>query len=182
MIIVVGLGNPGVRYRLTRHNVGFMAADQLLETLKKQGTSWKPFTKKLTAEVWSSPTVTVVKPLTYMNNSGLSVKSVLKYTKKSSLTKLFVVHDDLDIPLGSWKAQLGTGPKIHNGLLSLYETLGSNQFWHIRVGIDSRQGNRELPGHAYVLRPFPAPERSKLQVVLDEVVEYLQKIIITDTA
>ena len=173
MKIVVGLGNPGAQYQHTKHNVGFMVVDKIALT-----DSFPDFTlqAKFKAEVTRKDEVMLVKPQTFMNRSGESVSSIIRMYKDqgqnasaTTLDHLLVVHDDLDLELGNWKIQLGTGPKIHNGLLSLYEQLGTQQFWHVRVGVDTRQGDRTIPSERYVLMPFTQREAQTLAQVIDEV-------------
>ena len=120
MKLIVGLGNPGEKYERNRHNVGWLVVDEL-EKLGLKG--FKLF-----------------KPGGFMNQSGVGVKQWLKKLGEVDLESLYVVHDDLDIKLGEFKISFGKGPKDHNGLKSVYEQLGSKDFWHVRLGID---GDRE---------------------------------------
>ncbi len=184
MYVVVGLGNPGVEYTHTRHNVGFRIADAVAVALSRKFA----FEKKLQAEVVHSETATqppeelyVLKPQTFMNRSGESVRSLYQYFggRKPSpevVQKLFVVLDDLDIPLGKYKIQLAKGPKVHNGLTSLYQQLGSNNFYHIRVGIENRGTDRSLfPGDRYVLSKFTSAEEDIIKQVIPQIVQELLK-------
>jgi peptidyl-tRNA hydrolase, PTH1 family len=159
MIVVIGLGNPGDQYKHSRHNVGFMGVDLLAHQIHAPAFSFKP---KLQAEISKKNELLLVKPQTYMNRSGQAARAVLEYftdwqPKTELLDWVFVLHDDLDLAVGSYKLQLGTGPKQHNGLLSLYEQLGTQQFWHGRIGVDGRAGNRAIPPDQYVLQA-PAPD------------------------
>ncbi len=162
---LVGLGNPGDKYQFSRHNLGFQYLDYLQQQLQLTSFQLK---KKLESEISSNQDLLLIKPQTFMNLSGQAVWKVLKFSNPSGafaadrsifqadwLEKaLWVVHDDLDLELGHFKIQLGTGPKQHNGLLSLYQHLGSDRFWHIRIGCDDRQGMRNIPPEQYVLQPF----------------------------
>lgn len=175
MKIIVGLGNPGDQYRFTRHNVGFMVVEALAQKL---GATFN-FDKKYQAEVARvGSDVWLVKPQTFMNASGQAVRSLVHFYKLDQTPEytheLWVIHDDLDLELGRYKVQLGTGPKIHNGLLSLYQELGTPDFWHVRVGVDGRAGDRRLSGQDYVLQPFMGEEKSRLDQVVSEVVNRLQ--------
>lgn len=156
MRLIIGLGNPGEKYKNTRHNVGFMVADAL-QKIKLQNS------------------VVVKKSNTFMNQSGESVgKMVNKYM--IDLSNLYVVHDDLDILLGSYKIQFGKGPKDHNGIKSVDNVLGTDQYWHIRVGIDNRSSDNRQTGEEYVLQDFTEDE----MVILDKVIsEVCRKIIKT---
>lgn len=162
MKVVIGLGNPGKNYQFTRHNVGANLVSQLAGQLV-----WKS-NKTAQAKLTESPdkSVLYVLPTTYMNRSGESLAYIKKKYPKIQNEDLFVAHDDLDIPLGEYKIQFGKGPHEHNGLLSLYQTWGSASFWHIRIGIDGRNGSREIPGQQYVLQPFIGEEVVQLENVL----------------
>jgi PTH1 family peptidyl-tRNA hydrolase len=116
MKLIVGLGNPGREYENTRHNVGAIFIDYL----KKK-------------EIPSG--IILAKTDVFMNDSGTSVRKMVDYYKLG-LDFLCVVHDDLDIPLGSYKIQKGKGPKLHNGILSVENELGSEDFWRVRIGVD----------------------------------------------
>src|SRR3990167_3602920 len=139
MKLVVGLGNPGSKYAHTRHNVGFLVAEKL-----------------------SPSDFLILMPEKFMNRSGVVLKTFLKKHPKIELKDVYVVHDDLDIELGKYKLTFGKGPKVHNGLKSIYEQLGTKNFWHVRIGIDNRltTGFKET-GEEYVLQNF-RPEEKKV--------------------
>ncbi len=184
MHVIVGLGNPGAEYTHTRHNIGFRVADALAVAISGKFA----FQKKINAEVVHTETpaspaeeVYILKPLTFMNKSGESVRALYQYfgggkPTPEVLQKLFVVVDDLDIPIGKFKIQLAKGPKVHNGLTSLYQQLGSNGFFHIRIGIENRGVNRSAwPGDRYVLSKFTSAEEDILKQVIPQVVQELLK-------
>ena len=131
---IVGLGNPGVGYEHTRHNVGEMA---LLEFGRAQGVKTWHEDKKLKAKVAETKlgthTASLVFPLTMMNNSGKAVAPFIK--SKKDLERLAVIYDDLDLPLGRFKISYGRGSGGHRGLESIIKTLKSKDFLRIRVGI-----------------------------------------------
>ncbi|MDQ3008939.1 MAG: aminoacyl-tRNA hydrolase [bacterium] len=170
MKVIVGLGNPGQQYQNTRHNVGFMAVEYLASVLAKESSvpQWSSLAKT-ESEVIKTPEFIFIKPQTFMNDSGRAVRKVLSFYKQSNLHQVYVIHDDLDIQLGKYKMQLGTGPKVHNGLLSLYQELGSQDFWHIRMGVDSRGGDRTLSGREYVLQQFSSADQQLLKPLFTEV-------------
>lgn len=169
MKLIVGLGNPGEKYSSTRHNVGFIALDALAR--RKVPNSKFQMTNKFEAEVIQTAEYILVKPQTFMNESGRSVAKLANFYK-ISLTDVYVVHDDLDIPLGKYKIQYGKGPQIHNGLLSIEEQLGSDQFWNVRVGVENREvrGNKGVPGVVYSLQNFSSAEQVQMDAVVDQVV------------
>src|SRR3989344_5320904 len=145
MKLLIGLGNPGIKYRNNRHNVGHMVTDAL--------TSDKVRPSKL--NLYKG--LTLKKSDRFMNDSG---SFVLSQVKKSGVeaSDLYIIHDDLDIKLGEFKIQFGKGPKVHNGLNDIYDKLGTKEFWHIRVGVENRvQGiGDRVQGEQYVLENFTA--------------------------
>ena len=184
MKIIVGLGNPGEKYKKNRHNTGFMVVDKLAQKLG--APIWK-YKKNFKADIVQAKshkgeTFLLVKPQTFMNNSGEAVQAVWQYfskeieenKKNSSVdSALYIIYDDLDLVLGNHKTQLGRGPKVHNGLLSIYQYLKNKKFWHVRMGVDSREGSRDMPGSSYLLQNFSVEERQKLDLVVEQVAKIL---------
>lgn len=183
MKIVVGLGNPGEKYQHSRHNAGFMCVDVLREQLSLP--AWTVM-KKNQALISKSAEWLLIQPQTFMNQSGLAVRSILEYYLKygqltesarlNLLKNVFVAHDDLDLRLGAHKIQFGRGPKVHNGLRSLNEHLGTEQFWHVRIGVDGRETTNRVPGREYVLDDFLVSEREVLAATVKEVAEKVSKM------
>ena len=156
MKLIVGLGNPGDKYKNNRHNAGYMFTDYIAKWLNcyivKKTKSY------LTMQPFNHTTILLAKPLTFMNLSGKAVKKlVTKY--KVLKNDLLVVHDDLDIPLGKFKIQMGVGPKLHNGIESIENKLGRKDFWRIRIGVDNRTPKHRIDGESYVLQDFLAEEK-----------------------
>jgi len=161
MKLIVGLGNPGKKYNDTRHNVGFYVLD-LLESMftgvnfefanqLRDGAFEK--SKKLESKLVELKDLGVVlaKPTTYMNVSGDAVGKLVRHFNVG-VSNLWIIHDDLDLSFGSYKIQKDKGPKDHNGLNSIYESLGKKDFWHVRIGVDNRdEKTRKIPGEKYVL-------------------------------
>lgn len=176
MVFIVGLGNPGPEYADTRHNAGWLMLDVVATAL---GAPAFTYQKKFQAEIAKVGEVVLIKPHTFMNASGQAVRAVIDYYQKpsdsSGLATLVVIHDDLDLELGHYKIQLGTGPKIHNGLLSLYQHLGTQQFWHVRLGVDDRKGDRSIPGSSYVLQSFSTEQKATLLNLADEVIAHVRR-------
>lgn len=174
MKVLVGLGNPGKEYELTRHNLGFVVVDRVVA---EQKLSWqeKP---KLRASIAKDSHFVAIKPLSFMNNAGQPVRAVIDYFfDQPDLSQMWVVFDDLDLELGKYKIQFGKGPHGHNGLLSLYEHLGTDQFWHVRVGVDGRAGERVIPPDRYVLNQFDVSEKNILNQVLEQVTQNLVALV-----
>jgi len=174
MWYAVGLGNPGKEYEVSRHNAGWMAVELLRQKLDLPKFKSHP---KFSCNLSRSSEVTLVQPTTYMNESGTAVRSLLHYYESPSsiqelmAQQLFVFHDDLDLELGSYKLQLGKGPKVHNGLLSLYTHLGTEQFWHVRIGVDTRGGDRTIPAANFVLQPFSQTESGVFYTVVAQCID-----------
>lgn len=148
MKLIVGLGNPGPDYINTRHNAGYIFVDELLK-------------------VNLPKSVVVKKTGVFMNQSGESVKKFVdKYGVQ--LKDLYIIHDDLDIKLGEYKIQFGKGPKDHNGIKSIDQALGTDQYWHIRIGVDNRPLDNRPMGEEYVLQNFSREERNILDGVIKE--------------
>lgn len=169
MKLIVGLGNPGGEYVFTRHNAGFRVVDELAQQLDISFQT----TPKMFAEVAKNTEYIVIKPQTFMNDSGKAVQAALHFFKLHP-EDLTVIHDDLDIPFGSYKIQQGTGPKAHNGLTSIYASLGTREFNHIRVGVDGREADTAIPPKNYVLQPFSKEEEVVLKTVIEEIVVRLK--------
>jgi peptidyl-tRNA hydrolase, PTH1 family len=185
-----GLGNPGEKYATTRHNVGFMALEQAVRSCSSQEFAAQAREQsKLHAKLYRVCDIFFAEPETYMNDSGRAVLSTIEYFDKElaaqiragqpagSLEKptVIVFYDDLDIALGEWKIQFGRGPKVHNGVNSVRQYLGSDLFLHVRIGIDGRQGQRLQSGSEYVLTPFYGEERTVIAQTLEMVVEDVLK-------
>lgn len=172
MKLIVGLGNPGDQYKLNRHNVGFLFLDHLLKELDKEEASLFKRDSYLEGEVVIMNDLILLKPQTFMNLSGRSVKAAIKRHSLSP-ADILVAHDDLDIPLGKCKIQIGVGPKLHNGLDSIDGVLHTAEYARIRIGVDNRQETR-IPGEEYVLRDFTHEELKLLPSVFQEIVRRLK--------
>ncbi|KKT34256.1 MAG: Peptidyl-tRNA hydrolase [Candidatus Gottesmanbacteria bacterium GW2011_GWB1_44_11c] len=168
MKLVVGLGNPGEAHANNRHNVGFVMVDRLAG----EGAEWE---SKFEALILKAKDYLLVKPQTFMNRSGEVVAKVANFYKVTT-DDLMVVHDDLDIRLGEYKIQKGVGPKVHNGLTSVEERLGTANFWRLRVGVDNRPaGQARVPGDEYVLSDFTAEEKEISDGVIEKAVKELER-------
>jgi len=165
MYVMIGLGNPGAEYQATRHNVGvlFLRAYAGKVNWKKHAPS-KAFVAKS-----SDSLEEYYLPQTYMNLSGSTLLAIKKRHPKLEGTQLLVFHDDLDLQTGTYKLQFGKGPHDHNGLLSLYQAWGSKDFWHVRIGVDGRDGLRLNSGKDYVLQSFSQEEVMLLEAVMVKV-------------
>ncbi|MBI5448953.1 aminoacyl-tRNA hydrolase [Candidatus Gottesmanbacteria bacterium] len=133
MKLIVGLGNPGREYESTRHNIGFMVVDRLSHELGTGPVSWETDTKKnvMTAKIGD---VLLVKPLTFMNASGFAVRALVDFYKLAP-TDVWVIHDDMDLPLGKIRIREKGGTAGHNGVDSILQQLKSDLFVRFRLGI-----------------------------------------------
>lgn len=174
MKLVVGLGNPGEKYIKTRHNVGFVVVEQLV--IKLDVGNWV-MDKKFESEIVKTKEIFYIKPQTFMNDSGRAVSSLARFYKVKP-EDIYIIHDDLDIPLGGSKIQFGKGPQVHNGLLSIEKELGTDQFWNVRIGVENRKvkGNKGIPGVEYSLQNFTDEEQLRIEPVIQEVVQRLVDI------
>lgn len=175
MILIVGLGNPGEKYAQTRHNVGFMVVDNFLKKATSLAESEWKLSKKFNC--WLAKVgeeIVLVKPLSFMNASGEVVKRLVDFYKVSPFG-LYLVHDELDLPLGRIKITYGRGAAGHKGVASIIEKLGTNNFVRIRVGIgsDKKVSNPEK----YVLSAFEENEIGKLGTVIKKATEALEIIL-----
>lgn len=133
MKIIVGLGNPGGQYQDTRHNIGFMVVDHLSHELGSASVKWENDSAHK-AQVAHVGEILLVKPLTYMNNSGFAVKALADYYKVSPVD-VWVIHDDIDLPLGHIRIRTKGGTAGHNGVTSILTALNTDTFTRFRMGI-----------------------------------------------
>lgn len=171
--LVVGLGNPGPRYAFTRHNLGFMIVDNFLALpevtiLKKKQQKEKG---ELTEIFYQEAKYLFLKPYTYMNRSGLAVREVVNFFSFQP-EEILVVHDELDLPLGSIKFKKGGGTAGHNGLKSICDHLGSKEFLRMRVGIGRPKRGETIAD--YVLNSFYPEEKDLVDQVLENGVKALK--------
>ncbi|WP_106849786.1 aminoacyl-tRNA hydrolase [Blastococcus sp. Marseille-P5729] len=174
--LVVGLGNPGPQYAATRHNVGFMVVDLLAA---RSGASFKRH--RTNAEIAEThlgappaPRAVLAKPLSFMNVSGGPTAGLAKYFGVD-LGAVVVIHDELDLPLGTIRLKLGGGDNGHNGLKSVSKSLSTKEYLRVRIGI-GRPPGRQDPAD-YVLRPFSSSERSELAIVLEEAADAVELLV-----
>lgn len=183
MILVVGLGNPGEKYEKTRHNLGFMAVEHFLKDFEPVGKTLWTDEKKLKSDIakidWQpkhgkSKKVILVKPKTYMNNSGMAVSLISQYFN-IPISDIWIVHDDVDLPLGNLKIRFGGASAGHRGIESIIETLGTDKFWRFRIGSghplarvpksELKEKHKEV--ESYVLGKFSKQEWGKAREVIE---------------
>jgi PTH1 family peptidyl-tRNA hydrolase len=133
MKAVVGLGNPGSQYADTRHNIGFMVVDKLARELGVRAVSFEP-NRKFQAEIAKTGDVLLIKPLTYMNRTGEAVRQVVDFFKLEP-QDIWIIHDDLDLPIGKIRIREGGASGGHNGVDSVISHLRTDKFIRFRLGI-----------------------------------------------
>lgn len=160
--LIVGLGNPGDTYRDTRHNIGFMVLDEIarrLDTVFREEKRWNGLVAKFSGGH-------LLKPLTFMNESGRSAQAVGHFYKAAP-TQTLVVYDDVDLPLGRLRFRTSGSAAGHNGIRSLIAAFGTDDFPRLKVGIspaDGRPAGERMVGH--VLGKFRSEEQAALQTVI----------------
>lgn len=171
MYIIAGLGNPGKEYSGTRHNVGFDTIDCLAEKYNVNINKLK-FNSVYGETTINGEKVMLVKPVTYMNRSGIALDEIIKFYK-IPVENLIVVYDDIDIPVGTLRIRPHGSPGTHNGMKSIIQHLGSD-FPRIRIGI-GRNPNMDLAD--YVLQRFNAEDRDKISSIITKAAEAAVEII-----
>ncbi len=162
MYLIIGLGNPGSRYRKTRHNIGFMVLEEL-------ATRWEVDLKHKSFDaLWNrgkiaGKNVILAMPQTYMNLSGNAVRRLLAYFK-GDVNELIVIHDDLDLPFGTVRLKTGGGNAGHKGLISIATCLGSVDFMRVRLGIGKPADKSRV--ESYVLEKFETEDSELLESII----------------
>lgn len=176
LFLVVGLGNPGLTYDLTRHNVGFWAVSDLAD---RHGSSFS-LASRMRSEVATVvlPGVgrlILAKPTTFMNDSGMAVRRLADYHKIQP-TGVIAIHDELDLDPGRLRIKLGGGDNGHNGLKSIRAHLGTGEYYRVRVGIGRPEGRRSASDYVLArMRPSEVDEMRVDAAVAADAVEHLVK-------
>ncbi len=157
MTLIVGLGNPDSKYKNNRHNVGFMLIDKLVDEHSCTHINKASFR----GELYKSKDILFLKPHTYMNLSGESVRAVSDYYKPE---RIIVIHDDLDLPFGTLRYKIGGGHGGHNGLRSIDAHMGKD-YYRVRIGIGKPDYKGDVA--SFVLSDFPKPQKDALEEILD---------------
>ncbi len=171
--LIVGLGNPGPEHLLTRHNAGFWFVDALAAKLGGHFRSHSRFQGDICRVQFGGQEISLLKPMTYMNRSGLSIRSIADYMKVEP-GQILVAHDELDLPVGEARFKLGGGHGGHNGLRDVITHMGAD-FWRLRLGV-GHPGDRSQVID-YVLRRAPAEEEQQILTAVGEALEALPTFI-----
>jgi PTH1 family peptidyl-tRNA hydrolase len=171
--VAVGLGNPGSRYRHTRHNLGFLALDRYLERSRR-----KPeVIERGTACIYRLGDLLLAKPLTYMNRSGWAVREILEEFQLPPQGCL-IIYDDYALPFGVLRARAHGGPGGHHGMESILQTLGTEEIPRLRMGIGNGAPHEDLT--EYVLAEFTGEEEAKLDEFLAQAAEAIDCFFASD--
>ena len=168
MKLFFGLGNPGKQYQNTRHNLGHV----LINNFAKKNHFFLSKKSKLQSEVgeWSKNVFAISSG--YMNESGIALQKVAAFYKISP-ENIYIIHDDLDLPVGEWRLQFDRGHAGHNGVKSVIENLDTQAFWRLRIGIGK-------PGfdtaEEYVLKPFSKEEKVIITETIDKILTEIEKL------
>lgn len=172
--LIVGLGNPGTEYAKTRHNIGFMWVEALAEQHRVSFKTEAKYKSKMTKIHLGQQEVTLMMPQTFMNKSGEAVAPYANFFKIPP-EEILVIHDELDLPLGTNKLKQAGGNGGHNGLKDIQARLGSANFWRLRLGI-GHPGDRDKVV-AYVLNAFRKEEIPEVEITLRETFDHLDLIL-----
>lgn len=181
MNLIIGLGNPGKKYESTRHNIGFMVLDELA---RQNNLSWQE-DKKNKALIAKGTDYVLVKPQTFMNLSGETTAKLLRYyhllprtifgTKKDSdlSSVMTVIHDELDLPFGTYKMSVNSSSAGHNGVQSIIDHLKTKNFSRIRVGINT-EARKQIPGDKFVLQSFSKHEIETVRKLIPKIISNIK--------
>lgn len=175
MYLIVGLGNPGPQYALTRHNIGFMACDYWLKSLG--GADYREEHKALTKKFKINGTdVLLAKPQTFMNNSGQAVQALLNFYKIQQ-ENLLVIHDEADLAFATMKLQHNRGPGGQNGVKNISQLLGGNEYTRLKLGV-GRPPHPDFAIADYILAPFSRDEMASMDKYLKAAAEAVECYIL----
>ncbi len=172
MHLIVGLGNIGDKYQLTRHNIGFLVIDEITKNLNTSNINKSNFK----SDLFKSGYDLYSKPKTYMNLSGEAVHAIKEYYKLEN-ENIIVIHDDLDLPFGSVKFKIGGGHGGHNGLKSIDSYIGKD-YIRVRIGIGKPQDKTQVAN--YVLSNFSKEELNKLEDIISHTIKAIDALKVED--
>ena len=168
MKLFVGLGNPGLKYERTRHNAGFMVIDQLSKAWNIQLSEEKKFKGEIGRGVVKGEKVILLKPTTFMNLSGESVRAVMDFYDVD-IEDLIVIYDDLDLPHGKIRMRLKGSAGGHNGIKSIIAHTGTQNFMRVKVGVGEKPSGWDLAD--YVLGHFSDEDNTKLKEIMPDIIQ-----------
>ncbi|MFH0906758.1 MAG: aminoacyl-tRNA hydrolase [bacterium] len=173
MKLIIGLGNPGEKYIRTRHNIGFMTIDELVQQTKLG--LWKidlRFKASIIQNDLNNEKIILAKPQTFMNNSGLSVMAIVNYYKIPT-KEILVIHDEIDLPLGKIRIQKERSSAGHKGVQSIIDQIKTNDFIRMRIGIRPTNEEMLLETEKFVLQKFTIKEEKIVQQTIKKAAELI---------
>lgn len=185
MKLIIGLGNPGLKHEKTRHNLGFMVVDAFFKNFSSGKASFreeKKFKSEIAEISWqpkkaAAEKIILAKPLTYMNGSGIAVKGIANFYKIDA-GDVWVIHDEIDLPLGGMKIRFAGASAGHKGVESIMEHMGTDKFWRFRIGIGPQKekiaGKRLKPIGDFVLGGFSEGEKGKSREIIKKAAKALE--------
>jgi PTH1 family peptidyl-tRNA hydrolase len=183
MRIIIGLGNPGKKYENNRHNLGFMVVEELARKWTQKEVKWQENKKSSSLILYPKPKkeasledTLLAKPQSFMNASGLAVAKLAQFYKVGP-SDIWVIHDDVDIPLGKIKIRRGGAAAGHHGVESVIRELGTDKFLRFRLGIGHPGRGRDSQVEKYVLRAFDINERTELRHMIKQAVQAIEVAI-----
>ncbi len=174
-ILIAGLGNPGEKFRHTRHNAGFTAIDAIAAKLRITNYELRiNFAAEIAEELFNGKKIILAKPQTFMNESGEAIKKIGVYYKISA-DNIIIIHDDLDIALGNYKVVRNRSSAGHKGVQSIINALGTKDFARVRIGIGVE--DKKIPTEAFVLEKFTEEEQKIINEVIEKVCSEIEILI-----
>lgn len=170
--LIVGLGNPGEQYERTWHNIGFLVVDALREAEYFRYAEWAPDGKAnalVATSLLPGSRLLLAKPQTMMNNSGEAVNELMRFYHLRP-EDLWLIHDELDLPLGKLRISRNATAAGHRGVQSVFDQIGSSTVTRFRIGVGTAERG-ELPAEDYVLRPFPETAAALVQETIERTVQ-----------
>lgn len=177
MIIIIGLGNPGEKYENTRHNAGFLFLDKLAEKNNFDEFRYsRKFNSDISEGLINDQKIVLVKPQTFMNESGRAVEAIKDYYKVDSPSGIIVIHDEIDVPLGKIKIVKDRGSAGHKGVKSIIEKLG-NDFIRFRIGIGAEDAKTK-DTEKFVIEEFSKKEQAALKHSFKKALQALEDLLV----
>ncbi|MFH1405219.1 MAG: aminoacyl-tRNA hydrolase [Patescibacteria group bacterium] len=175
MKIIIGLGNPGNKYENTRHNIGFLVIDELAKKANADLRAKKTLNAQIVETGINDKNVILCKPQTFMNNSGQAVYAILEKTSASA-SDIIVINDDADLLFGDMRIKKSGSSAGHNGIQSIIEHLGTDNFTRIRLGI-GRSSDQQTPLDKWVLQKWTKEEKIKLPEIIGIAIDAIKKLL-----
>jgi len=172
MKIIIGLGNPEEKHLKNRHNAGFIIIDEIQKKLEFPDFEFnKKFDALVSEKNISAEKIILVKPQTFMNNSGKSVRAIVDFYKITP-SDIIIINDDLDILVGNFKIAMDSSARGHNGVQNIFDNLGTQEIKRVKVGVEKETGraSRPTPGIKFVLENFTEDEIKKIKSLTDNII------------